>query len=240
MNRVAQVALLLLAVAAAGSPCVAQAGEPSDGPPPPAAEYSAKAWRELTSQVGRFSVRVPATPKLGQKDIDTALGKLLTYFETAETSAGMYAVIYSDFPNYLESPDTAGRVLDGARDRVLSADAGRKLLVERESPVEGHPGREWLVADAQALFRAQTFLVKKRFYQVLYVAPLGVAFNNGRASASAADRTGFYEDNWKKFFGSFKLLPEDATPYGVVGAAQNLYAPGGVIPAEVRTPAGLR
>src|SRR5215210_5038923 len=106
MNRLTRVALSLLAVAAAGSPCVAQAGRPSGGPPPPpapAAEYGAKAWRDLTSPGGRFSVRVPAPPKPDRQEIDTPLGKLLAYFETAETSAGMYAVVYCDFPNHLES-----------------------------------------------------------------------------------------------------------------------------------------
>ena len=84
--------------------------------------------------------------------------------------------------------------------------------------VEGHSGRDWLIADDKLLFRPETFFAGDRLYQILLVTPLGVAFKDGRASAKASDLTDLYESNAGRFFGSFKLLPPDASgPRRAVG-----------------------
>jgi TonB family protein len=235
LNKIGRTALLLLALMSVPSLCFAQTSRPSDDPPrppAPAVEYDPDAWKELVSREGRFSVRMPAEPQLHQQEVDTPLGKLPTYLHVAETGGRSYVVVYTDFPQSTESPAFAGAVIGGARDRMLAADASRKLLGEKEVAVEGYSGREWFVADNQRLYRAKAFLVKGRFYQLLLVAPLGSAFNTGRAGANAADRTGFYEDISKRFFGSFELLPLSAT---AKGAAQDDPTPGGepgAAPAE--------
>lgn len=208
---------MLMALVSAATLCSGQTGKPAVGPPPPPApsvEHNANAWKEFVSQEGRFSVRMPAEPKLNRQEANTALGKLPVYFYSAETRVGGYMVGYSDFPKRDESPELLSAVLNGARDNVLAGDASRKLLSEKEVTIEGYPAREWLVADNHLLFRAETFLAKGRFYQVLFIAPLNVAFNNGRASANAADRTDFYEDISRRFFGSFKLLPSSPATEG--------------------------
>jgi TonB family protein len=211
-----------MALAVSSSPCLAQASKPSDEPPPPpapAVEYDPKAWKDFVSQEGGFSVSMPAPPKPNRQDVDTPMGKIPAHFYVAETGAGGYAVGYADFPKYSESPDYVSAVLDGARDKVLAAGAGRKLLREKEITVEGYGGREWLVADGQMLFRAETFLVKGRFYQLVLLTPMGVAFNNGRAGADGAGMTDFYEGLSKRFFGSFKLLAADTATGDSTGSA---------------------
>lgn len=213
MHKIIRAALLLFVLASTSALCFAQRGKPSGEPPPPpapAVEYNPNAWKELASPEGRFSVRMPAEPKLNSEEVGTAFGKIPARYYTATTGVGGYMAGYSDFPKHSEEPQFISAVLDGARDKVLAADAGRKLLGEQEVTVEGFPAREWLIADKSLLFRAETFLAQGRFYQLLFVAPLNVAFNNGRASANAADRTVFYEDICRRFFGSFRLLPASA------------------------------
>ena len=210
MKRIAGYALLLLALACAASHARAQGGPPPP-PPPPAVEYNPNAWKEFSSEEGKFSVRMPAEPKLNRQDVDTPLGKLPVYLYVAQTGSGGYMVGYSDFPNYSETPEFLAAVYKGARDKVLSADAARRLLSETEIKIEGYAGREWLIADASMLYRAQTFLVKGRLYQLLFLAPNRLAFKSGQPSENASDRTGFYEEISKRFFGSFGLLHSGAS-----------------------------
>ncbi|HEV7892854.1 MAG TPA: hypothetical protein VGP08_19730 [Pyrinomonadaceae bacterium] len=208
MKRIAGYALLLLALACAASHARAQGGPP---PPAPAVEYDANAWKEFSSEEGKFSVRMPAEPKLNRMDVETPLGKLPAYVYVAQTGTGGYMVGYSDFPNYSETPEFAAAVFKGARDKVMSADAARRLLSETEIKLEGYAGREWLIADARMLYRARTFLVKGRLYQLLFLAPNLLAFNSGHPSENASDRTGLYEEISKRFFGSFGLLHSGAS-----------------------------
>ncbi len=212
MKRITRTALLLFALAAIATHGSAQtAPKPSEAPqpaPPVSRSRGILFWEEFVSQEGRFSVNMPAEPKLNRQEVETAMGKLPIYFYVAETGAGGYMVGYNDFPQYSETAQFVNAILDGARDQVLAADPNRKLLSEKEIVVEGYVGREWLVADKSLLFRAETFFAKGRLYQLLYLAPVSDAFKNGRASENAADRMTSYEETSKKFFGSFKLLPE--------------------------------
>lgn len=226
MKGLASILLALAVLAGCAASAPAQRRRTARPPAP-----VASAWKEFVSKEGGFSVLLPAEPKLSRQDVDTPLGKIPNYIHMAITEAGAYGVGYGDFPRYQETPEFVGKVLDGALARVLAVDANRRLLGERDVVVAGYRGREWFVADATFLYRAETFLARGRFYQVLLLAPLGVAFDGGRAGADASGRTAFYESVSKKFFGSFKLLP----PYAG-GARQNFPARAGVIPAEVRIP----
>ncbi|HEV2864197.1 MAG TPA: hypothetical protein VGX48_24580 [Pyrinomonadaceae bacterium] len=220
MKRITSAFLLLAALACCAASAEAQRRRPARPPAP-----AASPWKEFVSKEGGFSVLLPAEPKLSRQDVDTPLGKIPNYLHMTVTEASAYVVGYGDFPKFSETPEFVGNILDGARDRLLATDASRRLLGERDIVVAGHRGREWLVADAKFLYRAETFMARGRFFQVLLLAPLGVAFNSGRAGANAAGRTAFYEGISKKFFGSFKLLP----PYAGGGAGQNLSARAGVI-----------
>ena len=229
MRRLIRVGILFTVLFGSAALARAQAPPP---PPPPSVEYNPNAWKEFVSQEGRFSVRMPAEPKLNRQEVDTALGKLPAYFYTAMTGVGGYMAGYSDFPKYSEEPQFISAVLNGARDQVLASDASRKLLSEKEVMIEVFSAREWLIADNRLLFRAETFLAKGRLYQLLFIAPLNVAFNNGRASANAANRTDFYEAISKRFFGSFKLLPVSTTAGGAAQANQTPSGEPEATPAE--------
>lgn len=206
MKRVVSVLTSLALLAGCASPALAQKS-PDQGPPAPAVEYNARAWKEFVSREGAFSVRMPAEPKPGRQEVNSPAGKLSNYTHMATTGVGVYAVVYMDLPSYSDSPEVVRKALDGGRDNMLASDPAKRLLSETEVSVEGHPGREWFVADRALLYRSRTFFAKGRFYQILLATSLGTAFNNGRASASASDRTDFYEGVCEKFFGSFKLLP---------------------------------
>lgn len=232
MNRITRNALLLFTLTSASSFCFAQTGKPSDElspPPAPAVEYKPNAWKEFVSQEGRFSVRMPAPPKLNRQEADTPSGKVPSYLYVAEDRAGGYMVGYADFPNYSESPDFVRAVLDGVRDKVLASAPGMRLLSEKEITVEGHAGRELLVTNGYLLFRAETFLARGRSYQLLLVTLLNAAFNNGRAGMDAADMTDFYTGLSKRFFGSFKLLPASAATVEPAQAEPILAAPEGEV-----------
>jgi TonB family protein len=238
LNKITKTALLLIALVSASTLCLAQTSKPSVEPPPPptsAVEYNPNAWKEFVSKEGGFSVRMPAEPRLLQQETNTPLGKLPTFLYVAQTGARGHMVAYTDFPQYSESPDFVSAVLNGARDKVVASDSGRKLLSEKEVTIGAYSGREWLVADDQLLYRAETFLAKGRLYQLLLVAPLNFAFSNGRASADAADRTDFYEDISKRFFGSFKMLPAGASAEGTTQGNLTPVGEPKVTPAEPQT-----
>lgn len=189
--------------ASVAQPCSASAGRRPQGPPAPAAEYGTEAWKEFTSEQGRFSVRMVGAPRPDEQEVETPLGKIRAHLYIAQTNTAGYMVGYADFPGARETPEYVKAVLDGARDRVLAG--GGRLLSESEIKVEGYAGREWLIVDGPLLFRARAFLAKDRFYQVVLAAPLSVAFTTGRPSAEASARTDLYEQMSERFFGSFKL-----------------------------------
>lgn len=219
MERLARALFLASLVAACGAAVRAQ-GTPA--PPAPAVEYNAGAWKEFVSPEGRFSVNVVATLRPSKQQVDTAIGKIDNHLYIAQTGTGGYMVAYADFPPYPETPEAVVAILNGARDQVLSADKSRNLLSEKEITLEGYGGREWLVEDGKWLYRARTFMAKRRLYQVLLLAPLNVAFKSGRPSADARDFTDLYEGMSSRFFGSFKLLPAGgpAAPSPTPGARQ--------------------
>jgi TonB family protein len=202
MRHCARLSLLLILFS--GYTTAARAQDPPP-PPAPAAEYNDIAWKPFVSPEGGFSVRMVGTPRLSEKEADSPLGKLPLHLYTAQGDAGGYMVAYADFPRHSESPEFVSAVLNGARDRVLSADKSKRLLSEREVKIDGHDGREWMMEDGKSLFRARTFMANGRFYQLLLVTPLNVAFNSGRADDSGM--TDLYEDMSKRFFDSFKLIP---------------------------------
>jgi TonB family protein len=60
--KLLQAVLLPVAFAVCALPCPAQAERASEEPPPPAAEYNPKNWKEFMSAEGRFSVLPPDGP----------------------------------------------------------------------------------------------------------------------------------------------------------------------------------
>ena len=209
MRHLARVIFFASLAATCAASARAQVTARPVGPPAPAAEYDAKAWKEFVSPEGRFSVSVVAPMRLSKQQVDTAVGKIDNHLYVAATATGGYMVAYADFPPYPETPDAVAAILNGARDQILSADKSKKLLSEKEITLEGQAGREWLVEDGKLLYRARTFMAKQRLYQVLLLAPLNVAFKSGRPNADANDFTDLYENMSRRFLDSFKLLPAE-------------------------------
>lgn len=202
--------LLSASLAASGGASARAQGKP--GPVAPAAEYNVGAWKEFVSAEGRFSINVVVPLRHSKQPTETALGKLDNHMYVAQTATAGYMVAHADFPVHADTPEFLAAVMDGARDNVLAVGKGRRLLSEKEITLGGHGGREWLVADGEMLYRARAFMVQKRFYQVLLLTTMKVAFRSGRPSADADNFTELYEDMSGRFLGSFKLLPAAPSP----------------------------
>lgn len=207
--KLLRAALPLIILAALAAPCSAQSGRPSDGPPPPVAEYNPGAWKEFTSAEGGFSIHMPGTPKAETVEIDSPPGKVSFRTFGLKTDAGTYDVSYSDLPIYSEDPAHIDKGLDANRDELLK-NTGLKLLGEKAISFEGVPAREWLLVGSEGVIRRRLIIVKDRLYALTFVTSPRVAFNSGRPSAEPSARTDFYEATAAKFFDSFKVTRRSA------------------------------
>jgi hypothetical protein len=93
-------------------------------------------WIDYTSSEGRYTVSLPAQPKLGTQESATADGqKFLQYMATVQQSDVIYLVGYFDH--------VAGTTFsaDRARDGMVKAVKGN-LLSERNISLNGYQGRE--------------------------------------------------------------------------------------------------
>ncbi len=205
--------LLLALLAFGGASAAAQTGQTTPpgqkGPPAPPPRVGGE-WTELVSPEGRFSVLMVGAAKLKTQERDTPIGRIVLNSYMSITPAGGFGVSYTDYPRRPDSPEAVAAVLNGARDHVLASDKNMKLLSELELTIEGYPAREWLIANSanDQLFRARTFVAGARMYQLLLLTSVGPAFVKGQPGARPEDRDAEYEALSKKFFGSFKLLPE--------------------------------
>lgn len=170
-------------------------------------EYNDSAWKEFSSDAGGFTVLMPGTPDSTTVAVETPAGKLPHALYSLITGAAAYVVSYTDHPHKSEDPEAVKRALDAGRDYVLAHDPSLKvkLLGERETALEGHPGREWLFHGEGFVLRARAFFVNGRIYQLSLSGPPGMAFKNGRPSADPGDRTDFFERISAKFLDSFRL-----------------------------------
>ncbi|MCA1592122.1 MAG: energy transducer TonB [Acidobacteria bacterium] len=196
MKELGRTSLLLAALVAGALPGFAQTGKPSVEPPPPVAvEYSSKAWKEFSSAEGRFTVLLPGTPTPQVQTQDTAIGKLDVHTFTLTTSM-QYGVMFVDYPRTMEDSGAAKQFLDGARDGGVKGVNGT-LLEEKETSLDGHPGRiiKVRVGDGYVM-RVKFYVVKNRLYQ------LGVTMWDKDAPEAAAR---FHDETAARFLDSFKL-----------------------------------
>jgi hypothetical protein len=202
MNSLARVLLLIIAVIVGALPSYGQESKTKQGlsapvtPSPSAIESNPNAWKEYSSQRGRFTILFPGTPI----EADNSSGRLEGRRFMLKTTAA-YAVYYSDFPsdfpNDLEKEAALRKqFLDTARDAVVAKSNG-KVLSETDIYLDGHPGRTLKIALPDGtVTRDKTYVVGKRIYQVVVVtlgellAPDGGRFDEIRAT---------------KFLESFKL-----------------------------------
>ncbi len=208
MSKLTRVFTLPLAALVCSVSALAQSVSPSgDGlPPPPASEYSPKAWREFSSPEGAFSIVMAASPVHVSQALDTAGGKVMLHVYVADSGAAKYAVAYADLPFLREDTALINAFLDGAARQAISH-PGVRLVGEQGVSVGGLPAHEILVEDGKKVTRQWLFTRGARFYEVRLVTPENVAFFTGRPSYDPKDWTDLYRSMVAKFFGSFRFLP---------------------------------
>jgi len=156
------------------------------------------------SAEGRFTVVFPGDPKVQAVTVETDLGPLTLHQAILIGPSAAYHVSYSDLPVGPETPAQKKQRLDGSRDELIAA--GLRLITETDVTIAGIGGREWLMERGGAITRVRAFFLDQRFYQLIFHAPVALAFRNGKPSPNPADRTEIFEKISLEFFDSFKLI----------------------------------
>jgi hypothetical protein len=121
---------------------------------------------EYTSAEGRFTVRVPGTPRVTSKE--EGAGSTL-FLATVERPSGRYVVAYQDLkaePN--EGAAKAQERLEKARDAATRS-VGGTVLADRPITLAGkYPGRDvtFELPGKEDLTRDRMYLVNGRLFQV--------------------------------------------------------------------------
>ena len=123
-------------------------------------------FSEYTSAEGRYTVRVPAAPRLSKKE--TAAGD--TSLAIVEQPNGRYVVAYLDLKAGPGEGDAkAQQRLEGARDAAARS-VGGAVLADRAITLAGkYPGRDVTIElpGKEDLARDRMYLVNGRLYQVM-------------------------------------------------------------------------
>jgi hypothetical protein len=186
--------LLILVLLVCVTPlfCLAQEHtRPASVPSPPPAP--ADSWINYNSPAGRYSVRLPTTPKLSTQESASADGvKFTQYMSSAESSTAVFLTGYFD-----QLPNTTFN-FDRARDGMVNAVNGT-LVSESQINLGTSLGRELLVAGRTAT--GLEFMTRARLYQVqTRVFVLQVIYQK-ESSAAVVTREG------NKYFDSFRVTP---------------------------------
>jgi hypothetical protein len=148
-------------------------------------------WINYNSAEGRYTVSLPAQPKLSTQESATADGqKFLQYMATVQQPDAIYLVGYFD-----HVPGTTFSA-DRARDGMVAAVKGT-LVSERNISLGGYAGRELLVSTKS---EEREYVIRVKFYDTenrVYVQQcLYAKTSEGEAIDTKA----------KKYFDSFQIL----------------------------------
>jgi TonB family protein len=210
--------LLFILVACASATLAQTSPNQSVSPPPAAAEYNPAAWKELSSPESGFSVMMVGIPLHVTQELDTPAGKTKLHVYMSDSGAVKYAVAFADLPCSPDNTDFINGILDGASRQALSY-PGRKLVGEKSVNVNGIPAHEILVEDGKKVTRKWFLSQGAHFYEVMLVTPENIAFNMGKPSYDPKDWTDLYQSMVTKFFGSFRLLPTQASVQPAINSA---------------------
>jgi len=165
---------------------------PRTGPPPPVQPSQGQpSPLRYTSPEGRYTVLLPAEPKLSTQQISAPDGSPLTqYMAMASGNMGMVMIAYFDYPGDVVFS------LEKARDGMVTAIKGT-LLDEHSMSLGGAPGRQIKIAakteqGMEFIDRARFYDVKPRVYVLQCITPKSLD------SASTAERC-------EQFFDSFRV-----------------------------------
>lgn len=201
---------MLALTLALSSLCLAQnknpqvvVGEP-DEPPVAALEYTASNWKSFSPAPG-VSFSMPGQPAPSERQINSRSGSSFTeHIYLLTTGQRAYRFSYFDSGVALNDPQEIKEVLDAVRDRALAANKDMTLLKESEFKIGSYTGRELLIDSGNGMIiRHRLFIIDKRFYQMLLVAPYNTVFTKGRPDPND-ELTDFYQMISKRFFDSFE------------------------------------
>jgi hypothetical protein len=120
-----------------------------------------------TSDLGRYQVKLPSSPKSDTKEYATKKGVLAITTEKCEVARDLVlSVAFADYP--LDFGAVAPKaVLDGIRDGLKEKDGKVTSDTEITLGEKKHPGRELRIEAGKVVIRARIFLVGRRVYEVL-------------------------------------------------------------------------
>jgi hypothetical protein len=157
---------------------------------PPQAQADPSALR-YTSPEGRYTVLLPAQPKISSQQVSAPDGTPMTqYMAMASGSIGMVMVAYFDYPGDVVFS------LDKARDGMVNSIKGT-LLDEHAMSLGGAPGRQVRITarteqGMEFIDRARFYDVKPRVYVLQCITPKSLD------SAAIAEKC-------EQFFDSFRV-----------------------------------
>jgi hypothetical protein len=148
-------------------------------------------WPKFKSTEENFTISMPSEPKQERTSGRGPFGNG-HHIYSLESNGISYTVSNSVFENPPTQPKDIKRILDFARDMVLTVTSG-KLLSDKDISLESFPGREVRIEKDKKIWTLRAYIVKGRMYQLMTTEP--------KAKEKSPDT--------EKFFDSFKLL---ATP----------------------------
>ena len=132
------------------------------------ANAQAQAWIEVRPQGGGYRVEMPGTPAISSETVNLPGGRstqmIQAVFEIAEAA---FFSSHADYPADM----MLGRAPDMVLDNVMQgAAAGHTLRSQRRMTIGGHPGREYVVAQANGfVLVTRIVLVGNRLFQIIVV-----------------------------------------------------------------------
>jgi hypothetical protein len=145
-------------------------------------------WPKFKSTEENFTISMPGEPKQERNSVRGPFGNG-HHIYTIESNGISYVISNSAFDDPPTQPKDIKRILDFARDLVLTVTSG-KLLNDKDISLEGFPGREVRIEKGKMLWTLHAYVVKGRMYQLMTTEP--------KAKAQSPETA--------KFFDSFKLL----------------------------------
>jgi hypothetical protein len=125
----------------------------------------------------------------------TERGPIENHTFTLEAGANTYAVSWFDFPGVIPKGPQIKSALEGGQNGLLEKLGDVKILKDEEITLDGFPGKEVVVENAEKNYTltVRLYLVRQRTYTLMASAPLG-----------QSDRP-----EVRQFFASFRLVPQD-------------------------------
>jgi hypothetical protein len=149
-------------------------------------------WIKYDSRGGRYSVQLPAQPKVGSQEATSSDGIKFTQYKAAVVSEDVaYMIGYFDYSASMTF------TFDKARDGMVAGVNGT-LVSERSISLGGYPGRELRVNAKDDTgtgydMRARLYDVDRRIYVLQFIAPKSTAVEIADPKAA-------------KYFDSFQVV----------------------------------